>query len=47
MRCYDGMENFELVGYFILKQVGRVIDKNDLALYRDNDLKIFAESQNR
>ena len=41
MRCYDGVENFELVGYFILQQVGRVIDKNDIALYRDNDLQIF------
>ena len=41
MGCYDGAEICELVGSFILNQLGSVIDKNDIGLYRDNGLGIF------
>ena len=41
MGCYDGAEIFELVGSFILNQLGSVIDKNDIGLYRDDSLGIF------
>ena len=41
MECYDGEEISELVGSFILNQLGLVIDKNDIGLYRDDDLGIF------
>ena len=30
--CYDGAEICELVGYFILNQLGSVISQNDLGL---------------
>ena len=41
MGCYNGAEIFELVGSFILNQLGSVIDKNDIGLYRDDGLGIF------
>ena len=41
MGCYDGPEICELVGSFILNQLGSVIDKNDIGLYRDDGLGIF------
>ena len=31
----------ELVGFFILNQLGPVIDKNDIGLYQDDGLGIF------
>ena len=39
--CYDGAEIYELVGSFILNQLGSIIDKNDNGLYRDNGLEVF------
>ena len=41
MGCFDGAEICELVGSFILNQLGSVIDKNDIGLYRDDGLGIF------
>ena len=41
MGCFDGAEICELVGSFILNQLGSVIDKNDIGLYRDGDLGTF------
>ena len=43
MGCYDGAEICELVGSFILNQLGSIIDKNDIGLYRDNGLGISLE----
>ena len=39
--CYDGAEICELVGSFILNQLGSIIDKNDKGLYRDDSLEVF------
>ena len=41
MGCCDRAEICELVGSFILNQLGPVIDKNDIGLYRDDGLTIF------
>ena len=41
MECYDGVEICELVGSFILNQLGPVIGKNDIGLYQDDGLGIF------
>ena len=41
MGCYNRAEIGELVGSFILNQLGPVIDKNDIGLYRDDSLGIF------
>ena len=41
MGCFDGVEICELVGFFILNQLGSVIEKNDIGLYRDSDLGTF------
>ena len=41
MGCFDGVEICELVGFFILNQLGSVIDKNNIGLYRDDGLGIF------
>ena len=41
MGCYHGVEICELVGSFILNQLGPVIEKNDIGLYRDDGLTIF------
>ena len=38
---FDGAEICELVGSFIRNQLGSVIDKNDIGLYRDDGLGIF------
>ena len=35
MGCYDGAKICELVGSFILNQLGSIIDKNDIGLYQD------------
>ena len=39
--CYDGVDICELVGSFILNQLGPAINKNDIDLYRDDGLRIF------
>ena len=44
MVCYDGAETCELVGSFILNQLGSVIDKNDIGLSRDDGIGIFLET---
>ena len=36
MGCYDGAEVCELVRSFILNQQGSIMDKNYIALYRDD-----------
>ena len=41
MECYDGAEICELVGCFILNQLGSAIDKNDISLHRNDGLRIF------
>ena len=38
---FDGAEICELVGSFIRNQLGSVIDKNDIGLYRDDSLGNF------
>ena len=43
MGCFDGAEICEIVGSFILKQLGSVINKNDIGLYWDDGLGIFCE----
>ena len=39
--CYDGAGICELVGSFILNQLGPVIDKSDIGLYPDDGVGIF------
>ena len=41
MRAYDGAEVCELVGIFILYQLSRIYNKNDIGLYRDDGLAVF------
>ena len=41
MGCYNGAEICELVGSFILNQLGSIIAKNDISLYWDDGLGIF------
>ena len=41
MEWFDGAEICELVGSFIPNQLGSVIDKNDIGLYRDDSLGNF------
>ena len=41
MGCYDGAEICELADSFILSQLGSVMDKNDIRLYRDDSIGII------
>ena len=41
MGAYDGAEVFELVGIFILHQLSRVYNKNNIGLYRDDGLAVI------
>ena len=41
MGSYDGTENCELVGIYILSRLSSIIDKNDCGLYRDGGLLVF------
>ena len=41
MGSYDGAEVYELVGLFILDNLSKIIDKNLVGLYRDNELAIL------
>ena len=41
MGAYDGAEVFELAGIFILYQLLRIYNKNDIGLYRDDSLAVF------
>ena len=41
MGAYDGAEVCELVGIFILYQLSRIYNKNDIGLYRDDCLAVF------
>ena len=43
MGCYDGSEICELVGSFIISQLGPVINKNDIGFYRDDGIAFFGE----
>ena len=45
MECYDRARICELVGSFILNQLGLVIEKNVIGLNRDDEF--FAELQNQ
>ena len=40
MGGYDGAEVCELVGIFILHQLSRVYNKNNIGLYRDDGLAV-------
>ena len=41
MGAYDGAEVCELVGIFILYQLSRIYNKNDIGLYRHDGLAVF------
>ena len=41
MGAYDGAEVCGLVGIFILYQLSRICNKNDIGLYRDDSLAVF------
>ena len=41
MGAYDGAEVCELVGIFILHQLSRIYNKNNIGLYRDDGLAVF------
>ena len=41
MGAYDGTEVCELIGIFILYQLSRIYNKNDIGLYRDDGLAVF------
>ena len=41
MVAYDGAEVCELVGIFMLNKISEKYDKNDIGLYRDDDLAVF------
>ena len=41
MGAYDGAEVWELVGTFLLYKLSLKYNKNDIGLYRDDDLAIF------
>ena len=41
MGAYDGAEVCELVGIFMLNKISEKYDKNDIGLYRDDDLAVF------
>ena len=47
MGCYDGPEICQLVGSFILNQLGSVIDKNDIGSIGMAALEFFVDSQNQ
>ena len=48
MGCFDGAKICEIVGSFILNQLGSVMDKNDIGLYGDDGLGTFCvEFQNQ
>ena len=41
MGSYDGAEVCELVGAFLLNNLGHIIDKSNVGLYRDNGLSVI------
>ena len=41
MGAYDGAEVSELAGIFILHQLSRVYNKNNIGLYRDDGLAVI------
>ena len=41
MGAYDGAEVCELVGIFMLHNVSKIYNKNNLGLYRDDGLGVF------
>ena len=41
MGAYDGAEVSELVRFFILHQLSRIYNKNNIGLYRDDGLAVF------
>ena len=43
MGAYDGAEVCELVGIFILHQLSRVCNNNNIGLYRDDGLAVFKD----
>ena len=40
-RLFDGAEVFKLVGIFILYQLSRKYNKNNMGLYRDDGISVF------
>ena len=41
MEAYDGVEVCELVGNYLLYELSKLYEKNDIALYLDNRLVVF------
>ena len=41
MGCFDGAEVCQLVGTYILDKLSRLLDKNDVGLYRDDGLGVL------
>ena len=41
MGCYDGAEICELIGTYLLYQINNVISKENIGLYRDDELRIL------
>ena len=41
--CFDGAEFFELVGSFVLTKLCDVLQKENVGLYRDDDLAIVKQ----
>ena len=41
MGSYDGVEVGELAGLFMLNELSKTFDKDNIGLYRDNGLSVF------
>ena len=41
MGSYDGVEVRELAGLFMLNELSKTFDKDNIGLYRDNGLSVF------
>ena len=41
MEAYDGVEVCELVGNYLLYELSKLYEKNDIRLYLDNRLVVF------
>ena len=41
MEAYDGVEVCELVGNYLLYELSKLYEKNDIGLYLDNRLVVF------
>ena len=41
MGAYDGAEVCKLIGTFLLEKISEICHKNNIGLYRDDDLSIY------